>query len=175
MIAPGIEEWPYRSGDPGRYAAALARAKAAAAAARLAEGIVLGADTIVVLDGDVLQKPAGPEDQAAMLARLSGRRHEVITGVAMVEAGAGRARWGSQATGLRLRPLGDQEIASYVAGGEGADKAGGYAIQGGGGHWLEALEGDYDNVVGLPMRLVRRLLPEGFLGGVGDQPPDRQG
>jgi septum formation protein len=133
---------------------------------------VLAADTVVVLESELLLKPAGADDQAAMLARLGGRWHEVITGVAVVDAAGGEARSGAQSTRLRLRSLSSAEVEAYVAGGEGADKAGGYAIQGGGGEWLLEMKGDRDNVVGLPMRLVRRLLPEGLLGSVRDQAAD---
>ena len=133
---------------------------------------MVGADTVVVLEGEVLLKPAGADEQAAMLARLGGRWHEVITGVAVADAAGGEARSGSQRTRLRMRALSATEVAAYVAGGEGADKAGGYAIQGAGGEWLLEMEGDRDNVIGLPMRLVRHLLPEGLLRGVGDQAAD---
>lgn len=167
---PGLAEWSFPGGEPAAYAESLASAKAAAAAARLGSAVVLAADTVVVLDGEVLNKPANAGEQAAMLGRLGGRWHEVITGVAVAQGGS--LRTGSQATRLRLRRLTPPEIAAYVAGGEGADKAGGYAIQGAGGGWLETMQGDRDNVIGLPMRLVRRLLPEGLLGRVGDQPGD---
>src|SRR6266700_622280 len=145
----GADEWPYGGGDPAAYAEALARAKVAAV-----EGdLVLGADTIVVLDGAVLGKPGVPADAAAMLRRLSGRTHEVVTGVAVRRDG--RLRGGHARAAVTFRPLTDEDIAAYVAGGEPMDKAGAYAYQGGAAAFVVALEGDADTVIGLPMRLVR--------------------
>ncbi len=170
----GIREAPYRGGDPALYAESLARAKAAAAGMQAPgldgpdrwppigdamsgeDEIILAADTVVTLDGEVLGKPRDPDDAASMLHRLSGRTHRVITGVATNRGGV--VRWGHAAADVAFRPLGAGEIARYVAGGEPLDKAGGYAIQGGAGAFVEHLEGDRDTVIGLPMTLVRRLL-----------------
>ncbi len=170
----GIAEPPYRGGDPALYAESLARAKAAAAgtespglegpdrpspigAALSGEDeIILAADTVVALDGTVLAKPRDPDEGASMLHRLSGRTHRVITAVATNRGGV--LRWGHAATEVTFRPLGPGEIARYVGGGEPLDKAGGYAIQGGAAAFVEALDGERDTVVGLPMTLVRRLL-----------------
>jgi len=150
----------------------MARGKAAALARTLPAGLVIGADTVVVLEGRVLRKPSGPADAAAMLASLGGRRHEVVTGVAVVDAAGGHVRWGHAVTRLRLRPLSGAEIARYVATGEPLDKAGAYALQGAAADWVLEMEGDRDTVVGLPIALLRRLLPEGLLGSAGDQPAD---
>jgi septum formation protein len=151
----GAREWPYAGGDPAAYAEALARAKVAAV-----EGdLVLGADTIVVLDGAVLGKPDGPAAAAAMLRRLSGRTHDVVTAVAVRRDGritAGHAR-----TAVTFRPLTEREIEAYVATGEPLDKAGAYGYQGGAAAFVAGLDGDADTVIGLPMRLVTALLAPG--------------
>jgi septum formation protein len=149
----GVMEWPYRGGDPAEHAEALARAKAATG---LPGEIVVGADTIVVVDGSVLGKPAGADEAAAMLRRLSGRTHEVVTAVAVGRAGSIRS--GHARTRLTLRPLGEREIDEYVATGEPLDKAGGYGYQGGARRFVTAIEGDADTVIGLPMRLLADLL-----------------
>lgn len=155
-------EWPYPGGDPAEYAESLARAKAAGSDGE----VVLGADTVVVLDGAVLGKPADPDDAAAMLRRLSGRTHEVITGVAVQDRGA--IRWAHASSLVTFRPLSAGEILQYVAGGEPLDKAGAYAIQGRGGQFVTRLDGESDTVIGLPLNLVRRLLPRRVGGQIGD-------
>jgi septum formation protein len=120
--------------------------------------IVLGADTTVVVDGDILAKPRDDAEAAAMLKRLSGRRHEVMTGVSL-RCGAyelGRV----ETSGVWFAALSDDDIAWYVASGEGRDKAGAYAIQGLASRFVPRLEGSYTNVVGLPIPCVRELLTE---------------
>ena len=139
----------------------LARAKARAAC-RPGER-ALGADTEVALDGRTLGKPADAREAVAMLERLSGRRHEVWTGVALVARGGdgdGLVAERAEAcrTEVAFRTLSAEEIAAYVASGEPFDRAGGYAIQGGAAKFVAAVDGDYENVVGLPLELVRALL-----------------
>jgi septum formation protein len=151
----GAAEWAYEGGDPGTYAEVLASAKAGAVEARPGE-VVLGADTIVVVDGEVLGKPADAREAAAMLRRLSGRRHDVVTGVAVRDNGMLRSAHAR--TSVTFRELTDAEIGAYVAGGEPMDKAGAYAYQGGAAGFVTALDGDADTVIGLPIRLVRELL-----------------
>jgi len=138
--------------------ARLALDKARAVAARLAEGIVLGADTIVVLDGEALGKPASPADARVMLRRLRGREHEVVTGVAVVDAQTGRAERTAVTSRVRMADYDEREIEAYVVGGEPLDKAGAYAIQGAGGALVAGYEGSYSNVVGLPLAETARLL-----------------
>ena len=138
--------------------ARLALDKARAVARRLTDGIVLGADTIVALDGEPLGKPSGPEQARAMLSRLRGREHEVITGIAVVDARTGRAARTAVTSRVRMADYGEREIDAYVASGEPLDKAGAYAIQGGGGALVAGLEGSYSNVVGLPLAETARLL-----------------
>jgi septum formation protein len=146
---------------PGPLAAAvaaLALAKARAVAGQLREGIVLGADTIVVIEGAVLGKPADPAEAHAMLRRLRGREHEVLTGVAVVNAASGRSETASVVSRVRMAEYGEADIAAYVATGEPLDKAGAYAIQGLGAALVAALEGSFSNVVGLPLQETARLL-----------------
>lgn len=145
-------EPPFAGGDIGDYVESLARRKAASVPGDL----VLGADTVVAIDGDVLGKPADTGEAAAMLHRLSGRRHQVLTGVALREGAT--IRWGRAQSDVTFRKLAPAEILRYVATGEPMDKAGAYAIQGGAGAFVESVVGDRDTVIGLPMSLVRRLL-----------------
>jgi septum formation protein len=139
-------------------AARLAVRKARAVAAAMRGGAVLAADTLVVLDGASLGKPADPEDARSMLRRLSGRRHQVITGVAVVDAARNAERSTAVVSQVYMRALSPSEIDAYVASGEPDDKAGAYAIQGLGGRLVAALLGSYTNVVGLPLPAVRELL-----------------
>ena len=148
----GVPEPMFRGGDVAEYAESLARAKAASVPGE----VVLGADTVVTLDGDVLGKPADPDEAASMLSRLSGRSHDVITGVALNHVGV--IRWAHATATVTFRPLTHGDIAAYVASGEPMDKAGAYAIQGGAASFVTAVEGDRDTVIGLPVALVRRLL-----------------
>lgn len=140
----------------------LAREKARTVAARhQGEAVlVLGADTLVVVGGVALGKPTDPDDAAAMLTSLSGRSHQVLTAVAVVDAASGRATDGLAVTTVRMRRIDAGEIAAYVATGEPLDKAGAYAIQGRAAVFVEGIEGDFTNVVGLPLPLVHRLVGE---------------
>jgi len=139
----------------------LAREKAEEVFARhqpsTAPVMVLGADTVVVCDGEVMGKPADAADATRMLLLLSGRTHQVVTGVAVVW-GSGSAEVAAEMTQVTMRTLFPQEVADYVAGGEPMDKAGAYAIQGYAGRWIPRLHGCYFNVVGLPLALVTSLL-----------------
>lgn len=148
---------------PGELAAVyverLALTKARAVAANHPGRLVLGADTTVVVDGTILGKPEDAADARRMLRLLSGRRHQVLTGVALVRAGASRdERVTHQKTDVMFASLSESEIDWYVATGEPMDKAGAYAIQGLGAVFIEEIRGDYWNVVGLPAPLVYRLL-----------------
>jgi septum formation protein len=152
------DETPREGEAPEPLVLRLALAKARAAA-RPGE-IVLGADTIVALDGEPLGKPADDAAARAMLARLSGRHHQVWTGVALVERTARGARERALAvvTDVVFRALEPAEIASYVASGEPLDRAGAYAIQGGAAAFVAGVDGSWSNVVGLPVGAVRELL-----------------
>ncbi len=147
--------------DAIRFATRLAREKAEEVFARhqpsTAPMMVLGADTVVVCDGEVMGKPADAADATRMLMLLSGRTHQVVTGVAVVW-GSGSAEVAAEITQVTMLTLSPQEVADYVAGGEPMDKAGAYAIQGYAGRWIPRIHGCYFNVVGLPLALVTSLL-----------------
>jgi septum formation protein len=134
----------------------LARDKALAVARQRPHDSVLGADTVVVVDGQLLGKPSGAADAARMLRLLSGREHQVITGVCLVTSG--QPLVASATTVVTMSEITDKDIADYVASGEPMDKAGAYAIQGLASRWIPRIEGDYSNVVGLPVALVWRML-----------------
>ena len=151
-----VDESPLPHEEPGAYVERLARAKAEAVAARRGGAVVLGADTIVVLDDNLLGKPADADDARRTLRRLSGRMHAVITGVALVHDGVTNS--GVATSTVWFRDLDDATIAAYVATGEPLDKAGSYAIQGGAAGFVEKVEGPFDNIVGLPLALVGELL-----------------
>ena len=158
-----IPEDPNPNEDPIAYVIRLAREKAQAVFSQLSANpetalnlAVLGADTTVALDNQILGKPENPADAARILRLLSGRTHRVITGVALVTAEATEVA--AEATGVRFLTLSDEEIAAYVATGEPMDKAGAYAIQGRAARWIPRIEGDYFNVVGLPIALVSTLI-----------------
>ena len=173
-VAPADIDERRRDGEaPRELVRRLAREKAAAVAPRHPGAVVLGADTLVVVDGAVLGKPDGAAGAAAMLRRLSGRAHEVLTGVAL--RADGRCRDGVQSTRVVFRALGPDEVAWYVATGESADKAGSYSIQGRASRFVTRIEGSYTNVVGLPIELVDGLLREladgGSPGGGEPAPP----
>lgn len=147
---------------PADYVTQLALGKAAEVAARLAapEAVIVGADTTVVLDGDVLNKPIDPADAARMLRRLSARTHEVYTGLCVIRGAA--IQIAHAVTAVTFAPLTDAAIAAYVATGEPLDKAGAYGIQGQGLGFTPKIDGDYYNVVGLPLELLHGLLLPDF-------------
>jgi septum formation protein len=147
--------------DPGPVLEAtvkLALRKARAVAAALTDGVVLGADTLVVIDEEPLGKPRDAPEAAAMLRRLRGRWHEVITAIAAVDAATGREASEAVITRVRMTDYTDADIAAYVDSGEPLDKAGAYAIQERGAALVAAVRGSYTNVVGLPVEETRRLL-----------------
>jgi len=155
--AANINEDQMLREDPIAYALRLAQAKAEAVAVQYPQSYVLGADTIVVVDGEVLGKPKDREDAARMLRVLSGRGHEVTTAVSVVAPGT-LVETRASTTKVYFRELSEDEIQRYVAGGEPMDKAGAYAIQGGASRWTDRIEGEFSNVVGLPLSLVTDML-----------------
>jgi septum formation protein len=156
---------------PAAYVARLAREKSAACLQRfVARGqtcgglervavhdvVVLGADTTVVVDGEILGKPADDRESVLMLKKLSGRRHEVLTGISLRTS---TGEWGRvEATGVYMNELSAEDIAWYAGSGEGKDKAGGYAVQGLASRFIPRIDGSYANVVGLPVAAVAALL-----------------
>lgn len=143
---------------PDDHVLRLARDKARAAA--LPGELILAADTIVVLEGRILGKPAGPAEARQMLSGLAGRTHEVYSGVALFDSSSDAVVSASDRSEVRLAALTEQEIAWYVSTGEPLDKAGSYAIQGLGALFVEAIVGNYTNVVGLPLPLTRTLFQQ---------------
>jgi septum formation protein len=152
---PGIEEEPFPGEAPKDYVQRLARDKSLAI--NLAAGdVILAADTVVVVDDHILEKPSGDADAARMLRLLSGRDHYVITGICLRSGDAQITA--AESTRVRFVQLSDEEIEAYVASGEPHDKAGAYAIQGLASKFIDRVEGCYFNVVGLPVALVYRHL-----------------
>jgi septum formation protein len=147
-------------GAPAAVAAENARRKALAG--RHADALVLGADTIVAVDGDVLGKPRDAAQAVGYVGRLAGRAHEVVGGIALARGGVVVAE-AVEVTEVVFRPLSAAEVAAYVALGEWEGRAGGYAIQGAGAALVERVAGDYLNVVGLPLARLLDLLPHGGL------------
>ena len=143
---------------PEAYAVRVALEKARVAAARAGTGIVIAADTIVVIDDEILGKPADARDAERMLNMLSGKMHRVITGIAVMDAATGKTLNRTSITRVWFRRLSPQEIASYIATGEPLDKAGAYGIQERGALLVEKIEGCYFNVVGLPLSLLSEML-----------------
>ncbi|PCI48383.1 MAG: septum formation protein Maf [Oceanospirillales bacterium] len=153
-----IDEAPEASEVAQAYVERLALEKARVVAARHTDAVVLGADTSVIIDGEILGKPLDEADAATMLARLAGRTHQVLTAVALVNGERALVR--SVITQVHFRSLSEEEIQCYVATGEPSDKAGSYGIQGFGAVLVDAIEGSYSNVVGLPLTETAAMLKE---------------
>ena len=147
-------------GLPEERVRILAERKARAIAKRHTAGIVLGADTLVSLHDEAFGKPADDGEASRMLHALSGNTHQVYTGVCVIDCATGRCLVRSARSDITFRTLTDEEIAAYIATGEPAGKAGAYAIQQKGGALVAGWSGPYDNIVGLPMDVVRALLEE---------------
>ena len=156
VLPVNLDESPLDGESPDDHVRRLAGEKAQAALARRPETVVLGADTIVLAGGEILGKPRDAEDAGRMLRALSGRAHEVLTGVALASVRGITVEL--ERSRVWFSPLTEGEIADYVASGEPSDKAGGYAIQGLASKFVVRIEGSYSNVVGLPVALVYRLL-----------------
>jgi len=157
-----VDETPLAGESPRACAERLAREKALTVSRARTDDLILGADTIVVVDEIILGKPVDADDAARMLRLLSGRVHQVTTGVCLVEPAAPgqAARTASETTLVTMSAISDEEIHTYILTGEPMDKAGAYAIQGMAARWIPRIEGDYSNVVGLPVALVYRMLRE---------------
>jgi septum formation protein len=168
--ATNIPETPFPGEKPRAFAERLAREKALAIAQEHPEDAVLGADTIVVVDGLILGKPMDAADAARMLRMLSGREHDVITAVCLISANnltssnrqlaSALPDVRSETTQVTFSRLSEDDIEFYIASGEPMDKAGAYGIQGIASRWIPRVVGDYSNVVGLPVALVSRMMKE---------------
>jgi septum formation protein len=162
--AVDVDEQPFDGESADGYVARVAADKATACPAA-ADAVVLAADTVVVVDGRILGKPADEADAARMLRLLSGRGHDVLTAVAVRRGGTVAVEVDS--TAVVFAPLSDADIAWYVASGEPRDKAGAYAVQGLASRFVQRIDGSYSNVVGLPVALVCRMLGAFEAGGRG--------
>ncbi|MBC8161886.1 MAG: septum formation protein Maf [Roseiflexaceae bacterium] len=151
---------PAAAVPPHFHPTLLAWRKAFAACSLAPDSVIIGADTIVVLDGDVLNKPAGPQQARVMLQRLAGRTHTVYTGLAVIDAPTERTLFALEQSQVEIAPLSEETIRAYVATGEPLDKAGAYGIQGLGGQLVRTVTGSYTNVVGLPLTRLHDLLAE---------------
>jgi septum formation protein len=159
VLAADIDETPLDVEDPAEYVERLAIAKASAVLAMRPDARVLGADTTVTIDGEILGKPVDDADARRMLERLSGRAHLVHTGVAVVTARGVQS--GLDTTRVWFDAMTDEDISWYVATGEPVDRAGAYAIQGLASRFIPRIEGSYSNVVGLPVAMVSSILRKG--------------
>jgi septum formation protein len=159
VLSSAVDESPHPGERPEDLVLRLANAKAELVAARaVGPAIVIAADTTVVCEGRMLNKPDSTEEARAMLQLLSGRTHSVLTGVALIRLPGNQRRQFTESTLVQFRPISEVELASYLASGESYDKAGGYAIQGLAGRFIPRIEGCYFNVVGLPLsRLISEL------------------
>ena len=166
LKAPDIDETPLENEDPQRYVERMAREKSRAGerlcvATGLPDGAVLGADTAVVLENQILGKPRDRRHALAMLMSLSGKEHQVMSALAL--SVAGHCQVACSITQVRFRTLDEGRLSRYVATGEGDDKAGGYGIQGLGGALVATLAGSYSGVVGLPLEQTVTLLEQAGL------------
>lgn len=170
VMPPDTDETQLEAEPPLDYVRRLALSKASDIAASILSGVVLGSDTIVVLENEILGKPETAEEAVATLKRLSGNTHTVYTGFALVEAGSGRSNVDVGEARVTFRELDDAEIRDYVAGGSPMDKAGAYGIQEDlGAVFIDHIEGDYYTIVGLPLTKVYLALKEFGIA------PERQG
>jgi len=158
VIVTDIDETPLPGEEHRAYTLRLAEAKALAVLRQHPDAIVIGADTIVTIDDELLGKPCDTTDAERMLQQLAGRTHQVTTGVAVVTHADSLKQ--TVTTNVTFSPMTLAEIRSYVASGEPMDKAGAYAIQGRAAQWIPRIEGDYSNVVGLPLATLSTLLQQ---------------
>lgn len=168
VVIPGhIDETPFPDESPIPHVLRLAAEKAQEVAGREEGDYFIGADTIVLCDGEIMGKPSGPAEAARMLRKLSGTAHSVITGYAVYDKASGGLHTRAIETTVYFKTLREDEITQYIATGCPMDKAGAYAIQGGAAHMVERIEGSYTNVVGLPLcELLETLRTAGAIGSV---------
>jgi septum formation protein len=156
VITADIDETPLPGENPVKYTVRLAEAKALAVLAHQPQATVIGADTIVTIDGQLLGKPCNAADAERMLQLLQGRTHQVTTGIAVLTGD--ETRIGAETTDVTFADMDSATIRAYIATNEPLDKAGAYAIQGIAAQWIPRIEGDYSNVVGLPLARLTALL-----------------
>lgn len=146
--------------DPVMHVLELSRRKAQSVADEVGDGIILGADTIVVLDGQILGKPKNKDDAFFFLKKLSGRMHQVYTGVTLINKSTGKTISDYDLTKVKFNQLDEQKILNYIATGEPMDKAGAYGIQGMGSFLVDHIAGSLDNVIGLPTEKLQEMLSQ---------------
>lgn len=160
VIVSGVDESEFQADTPAALVALLARAKADTVAARLDRGLVIGCDSMLDLDGRALGKPGSAEEATALWREMSGRTGTLLTGHCLVDAATGRRAAAVAATSVRFGEPSDDEIAAYVASGEPLRVAGAFTLDGRGGWFVEGIDGDHGNVLGISLPLLRRLLAE---------------
>ncbi|HEU5387056.1 MAG TPA: nucleoside triphosphate pyrophosphatase [Streptosporangiaceae bacterium] len=164
VVVSGVDETAFSAGTPAELAGQLARAKAAAVAAslpaRLAGALVIGCDSLLDLDGQALGKAASAEAAAARWREMSGRSGTLVTGHCVIDAAAGRQAAGVAATTVRFGTPSERQIAAYVASGEPLVVAGAFTLDGRGGWFVDGIDGDHGNVLGISLPLLRRLLAD---------------
>ena len=158
VVPSAIDETPMAGEDPETFVVRVARDKGVEVASRVTQSIVISADTVVTIDNEILGKPVDEDDAVRMLRRLSGREHSVLTAVTIVNQPKQETLSGLERTRVWFSPLSDEQIVDYVRRENVFDKAGAYAIQGYAGVYIPRIEGNYFNVVGLPLPLVHQLL-----------------
>lgn len=157
MIPPNLKEESSYS-DPVEHVLSLSRKKAASVSGQVEEAIILGADTIVVLDGQIMGKPHDEERAFFILKNLSGRTHRVYTGMTLVNKNNGKSISDYDSTQVKFNQLDEEKIRRYIKTGEPMDKAGAYGIQGMGNFLVESYQGSLDNVIGLPTEKLKEML-----------------
>ncbi|HEX6521992.1 MAG TPA: Maf family protein [Streptosporangiaceae bacterium] len=160
VVVSGVDETAFSAGSPAGLAGLLAEAKAAAVAADLRHGLVIGCDSVLDLDGRPQGKPASPADAVALWRSMSGRTGTLVTGHCVIDAATGRRAAAVAATLVRFGTPSVAEIDAYVASGEPLAVAGGFTLDGRGGWFVEGIDGDHGNVVGISLPLLRRLFAE---------------
>jgi septum formation protein len=146
--------------DPVTHVLELSKRKAQSVAGEVEDGIILGVDTVVVLDGEILGKPKNKEDALYILKKLSGKTHQVYTGITLTNKSTGKLISGYDLTKVKFNQLDEQKILDYIATGEPMDKAGAYGIQGMGSFLVDHIEGSLDNVIGLPTEKLKEMLSQ---------------
>jgi nucleoside triphosphate pyrophosphatase len=160
VIVSGVDESAFSAATPAELVAVLAQAKARAVAARVGRGLVIGCDSMLDLDGRARGKPKSAADAAALWREMSGRTGMLVTGHCVIDAGTGRQAAAVAATEVRFGTPSDGEIAAYIASGEPLTVAGAFTLGGRGGWFVDGIDGDHGNVIGISLPLLRRLLAE---------------
>jgi septum formation protein len=158
VVPPSIDETPKSSENPEAFVTRVARDKGMEVASRVSQSVILSADTVVTVNGEILGKPQNPKDAQLMLRKLSGRDHWVYTAVTVINQQKHKTLEGLDRTRVWFRRLTDAEILDYIQRENVLDKAGAYAIQGYAGVYIPKIEGNYFNVMGLPLPMVHDLL-----------------